>query len=228
MIILGTICTRKGSKGIPGKNMRRLGATPLVAYTIECAMRSHAFNEIVVSTDDKQVAIVAREYQLPVMVRPPHLATDTASKWDVFRHIAGEIDCDILVDMDTGCPFREPEDITDCLRKLRMELDTDVVATAYEAERNPYFNMVEEREGYYELTGIVSPPAITRRQDAPQVYSLSPSVFAIRRKALDKYEHWSQSKMQVCVIPRARALDIDTEDDWLYAEYLLKRKSNNG
>jgi CMP-N,N'-diacetyllegionaminic acid synthase len=229
MYILGTICARGGSKGIPHKNMQRLGGKPLIAHTLECSLQCAALNEIVVSTDDKQIAAVAREYDFPVLNRPPELATDTASKWDVFRQIAGIYKPDILVDLDTGCPFREPDDITDCLRKLRMELDTDVVATAYEAERNPYFNMVQEDiDGFTRISkflyrSFLVNQVITRRQDAPPVWSLSPSVFAIRAYALTKYEHWSQTRMQIHVIPRARALDIDTPDDWDYAEWLMSK-----
>lgn len=227
MFILGTICARGGSKGIPHKNIKRLGGKPLIVHTLECSLKCADLNEIVVSTDDKQIAAIAREYDFPVLQRPPELATDTASKWDVFRQIAGIYHPDILVDLDTGCPFRSPEDISGCIQLLK-DSEADVVATAYEAERNPYFNMVmQEAEGTMRLVSdfiMGGMKIITRRQDAPPVWNLSPSVFAIRVSALTKYEHWSRSKMQIYAVPRARALDIDTEDDWTYAEYLIGRK----
>jgi CMP-N,N'-diacetyllegionaminic acid synthase len=236
MFILGLVAARSGSKGIPHKNIKLLGNKPLVSYTIECAMKSRAFTHLVVSTDDEEVAAVARGYEIPVIARPAVLATDTASKWDVFKHIVQKIECDILVDLDTGCPFREPEDITDTLRILRMG-EADCVMTAYEAERNPYFNMVEiDESGKARISSInngwqIDPQGwaifkypFIRRQDAPPVYSLSPSVLAIHAKALTKFSHWSKSNMQINIIPRARALDLDTPDDWEYAEWLISRK----
>jgi CMP-N,N'-diacetyllegionaminic acid synthase len=229
MFILGTICARLGSKGIPHKNTKLLGGKPLAVYTIECAQKTRAFDELVVSTDDPEVIAIAREREIPVLPRPAVLATDTASKWDVFKHIAGKFEPNILVDLDIGCPFRSPEDITDCIQLLKAN-DADVVMTAYPAERNPYFNMVE----IYRPGGYVAPcewwtmqekkmPPITRRQDAPEVFSLSPSVVAIRVGALHKYSHWSQSELLIHVISRARALDIDTPDDFEYAEWLVSR-----
>jgi CMP-N,N'-diacetyllegionaminic acid synthase len=230
MFILGTICARMGSKGIPHKNVKLLNGKPLIVYTIECAEISRAFSELVVSTDDQEVVAIAREYDLPVLSRPAILATDTASKWDVFKHIAGKFEPDILVDLDIGCPFRSPEDITDCIQLLKSN-DVDVMMTAYPAERNPYFNMVTIGDKYNYADIVVHESGnefdfdpITRRQDAPEVFSLSPSVIAFRAEALQKYGHWSQSRMMIHIIPRARALDLDTPDDFQYAEWLMSRK----
>jgi CMP-N,N'-diacetyllegionaminic acid synthase len=225
-MILGTICTRKGSKGVPGKAMRELGGCPLIGHTAKVALLSKAFDKLIVSTDDEEVARYMS--YLPVQWRPEILATDTASKWDVFRYIAeqnGLKPDDILVDLDVGCPLRETQDITACIDKLKS-VQYDVVCTAYESERNPYFNMVE---GYEDRVFVVGDGEynhkITRRQDAPQVWSLSPAVFAIKVSALVKYEHWSTvDRMGIVVIPRERAWDIDTNLDFEIAEFLMRRK----
>ena len=85
-------------------------------------------------------------------IRPAHLASDGASKWDVFRHLVETLeaqdDCavDVLVDLDSGVPLRLPEDVDNTVDVL-LSGDADVAITAYEAERNPYFNMVEHRNG---------------------------------------------------------------------------------
>lgn len=223
-MILGTICARKGSKGIPGKNLRPLLGHPLILHTMMQAWECKAFDRLIVSTDDKTIAALAEAHNIEVQMRPPELATDTASKWDVFKYIAEHNPCDILVDLDIGCPLRAPEDITDCLRKLQTD-EFDVVATAYEAERNPYFNMVEKIEDIYGVVGRGQTSDyfwITRRQDAPPVWSLSPAVFAIKAHALG-YSHWSQSLLGIQVIPRERAWDIDTELDFQIVEYLMGR-----
>jgi CMP-N,N'-diacetyllegionaminic acid synthase len=215
-MILGTICARAGSKGIPRKNLKELNGKPLILHTYKQAIENKILDAVVISTDDLEIASLFEKVQM----RPPELATDTASKWGVFRYIA---ECnpqyDIIVDLDTGCPLRAPGDIDACIKKLMTGFD--VVATAYEADRNPYFNMVElDRSGH---AWVCSGTDITCRQEAPQVYSLSPSVFAIKREALFKYNHWSRSNMGIVVIPRKRGIDIDTQDDWDFVEFLMRK-----
>ncbi|HKO89917.1 MAG TPA: hypothetical protein VJU61_02120, partial [Polyangiaceae bacterium] len=105
-----------------------------------------------------------------------------------------------------------------------VETGADVCVTAYEADHNPYYNMVElDAQG---IARVCQPPPvpIANRQQAPPVYNLSPAIFAIRRNALFSHEHWSQCRMALSVIPRERALDIDTEFDFQLVEFLLGRQ----
>jgi CMP-N,N'-diacetyllegionaminic acid synthase len=221
-MILATVCARAGSKGIPRKNLKELNGKPLILHTYKQAIENKILDNVVISTDDIDISILFPGHI--VQMRPPELATDTASKWDVFRYIA---ECnpqyDILVDLDTGCPLRSPNDITDCIDKLKTGFD--VVATAYLSDRNPYFNMVHvwgDNAYLVDKTDVT----YTRRQDAPEVYSLSPSVFSIRRDALFKYDHWSLvPNFGIIEIPRKRGIDIDTQDDWDYVEYLLGKET---
>jgi N-acylneuraminate cytidylyltransferase/CMP-N,N'-diacetyllegionaminic acid synthase len=230
--IVGAICARGGSKGVARKNIRPLNGRPLIYYTIECARLCPELDRTVISTDDNEFAQIARQYGADVpFMRPAHLAQDTSSKWDVFRNLVETLESmnqrrvDILVDLDTGVPLRKPEDITACIKTILENDDVDVVVTAYTPDRNPYFNMVEvNAEGY----ATVSKPmgaAITRRQDAPKVYGLSPAVYAIRRDALWKYDHWAHSKMKICLMPHERAVDIDTELDFRFVEFLMTKQN---
>ena len=217
-MILGTICARGGSKGIPGKNNKHLHGQRLIGYTIELA-KKYPFDKLIVSTDSEEIADYARAWHVEVQIRPPHLATDESSKWDVFRYLAETNPCETLVDLDTGCPFRNYQDISRTIQKLK---DYDVVFTAYESERNPYFNMVEEFPTWGIYHVVCDDKAITRRQDAPKVYSLSPSVVAIKREVLFKVNHWSESLLGILEVPRSRGFDIDTMDDWNYAEWRMR------
>ena len=215
-MILGSICARGGSRGLPRKAIKILAGKPLIQWTIEQALSCGALDKIVVSTDDKQISIVASEVSQQVVIdmRPEQLAQDTTPKWDVFRYLAGKYPFDVLVDLDIGCPLRSPDDITTCINKLKFA--GDVIATAYPSERNPYFNMVHESGSIV----CQSRGLITRRQDAPRVYSLSPSVFAINPRILFMVEHWSQADLRIVVVPRERGIDIDTIEDWNYVAYL--------
>jgi CMP-N,N'-diacetyllegionaminic acid synthase len=224
--VLISICARGGSKGIPGKNARIFNGVPLLVRTINQARDSGY--PFIVSTEDTELARMAVMADADVLTRPHELATETASKWDVFRHIAEHYAFDILVDLDVCCPLRAKEYIRGCLKTLENDNRADVVVTAYLAERNPYFNMVErdpdKGDPYYWVVcgGWDTEETYTRRQDAPQVWSLSPSVFAIRREALTLYSHWSRSNLLIYPIPRERAIDCDTELDFRFAEWLAK------
>ena len=148
---------------MPRKNLRPLAGLPLIAHTIRCAQACPVFQRIVVSTDDREIMEVAKQYGAEApFLRPAHLAQDDTSKWLVFRHLVQTLEqitghsVDVLVDLDTGVPLRQPSDIVGCVEQL-LSGSAEVVATAYEAERNPYFNMVEvEANGFAK---IVKPPA---------------------------------------------------------------------
>lgn len=227
---VASICARGGSKGVPRKNLRLLAGKPLIAYAIEQARASGLFNRIVASTDDAEMASVARDYGAEVpFLRPAELARDDSSKWHVFRHLVTELEerdgqrIDVLADLDTGAALRTPDDIRASVTRL-LETNAEVCVTAYEADHNPYYNMVElDAGGLARVCSPVSPP-IVNRQQAPHVYNLSPSIFAIQRDALWEREHWSRSRMTICVVPRERAVDIDTEFDFNLVEFLMQRR----
>jgi CMP-N,N'-diacetyllegionaminic acid synthase len=227
-VILGAICARGGSKGVPRKNLRHFDDRPLIAHTIACGLQCQALHEVVVSTEDPEIAEAAEAYGAIVpFMRPAELARDDSSKWAVFRHLVRAWEAlerrriSVLVDLDTGVPLRRSEDIDRCVALL-LSTDAEVVVTAYAAERNPYFNMVEgSPDGPVRLVKGLDGP-VTSRQAAPPVFSLSPSVFAIRREALWRHPHWSEATIRICLVPRERAMDIDTELDFALVEHLAR------
>jgi N-acylneuraminate cytidylyltransferase/CMP-N,N'-diacetyllegionaminic acid synthase len=156
------------------------------------------------------------------------MASDQAGKIEAIRHATLYVEenegfqPDIVVDLDVTCPLRTPENITACV-ELFAEGDFDAVVTAYEAEKNPYFNMVEFDGPFLRLVKQPSTP-IVRRQDAPPVYGLSGSVFAFRRDGLMSVTHLYAGRWGACIIPREQALDLDSELDFQLIEFLMRRK----
>ncbi|MGI8952812.1 MAG: cytidylyltransferase domain-containing protein [Chitinophagaceae bacterium] len=232
MFILGTICCRGGSKGVPEKNIRLLNGKPLIAYTIETAQDCAQLNDIIISTDSNKIAAIAKQFGAKVpFMRTPELATDAASKWAVFIHAVEtyqqqtNIMIDYLVDMDVTVPLKISADIDGAIQFALQNKETDVVISCYEAERNPYFNMMEiDNDGFAKIVKQSSKP-IVRRQDAPKVYSLTPAVYVIKKSALYTYEHWSKAKCKLFEVPRKRAVDIDTEIDFRFVEFLINKKN---
>ena len=233
-MILATICCRGGSKGVPGKNIKKLAGKPLIAYTIEAAQQSRYIDELIVSTDDETIAGVAKDFGASVpFMRPAELAADTSSKWPVFIHAVETFEnltgkqVTLLVDLDVTVPLKTAADIDGAIELALKDEHADVVITGYEPERNPYFNMMEvDARGYASIVKKTERP-IVRRQDAPQVYSLTPAAYVIRPAALHTYEHWSKAKCKIYPMPRERAVDIDTAMDFELVEYLLSRRNES-
>ena len=228
MTVIGVVLARGGSKRIPKKNIRLLGGKPLIAWTIETAKQCPSLDAIVVSTDDNKIAEIALEYgaQVPFL-RPPELARDDTPRWSVWRYLLDEMEksgtqVDILVDLQVPAPFRSVDDVEECIRKLRTD-KVDAVVSIYTPDHNPYFNMVEiQEEGYLNLVKALPQPP-SNRQEAPPVYSLTPVCFAVRGSFAKSGRHLFEGKVKSVVIPPERALDIDTELDWAFAEFLLRR-----
>lgn len=232
--VLATICARAGSKGIRGKNIKVLLGKPLIGYAIDCARRSPSIGHLVISTDSDEIAAVAESFGVPVPFRrPPETATDTAAKILAIRHATEYVERnegfrpDIVVDLDIGVPLRVPEDVESCIRLLVDHSDLDGAVTVYEAERSPYFNMVEF-EGHRVRLVKQPPTPLVRRQDAPPVFSVSPSVFAYRRSGLDEIVHLYAGRWGAHVVPRERSIDIDHELDFMLVELMLNRRAAGG
>lgn len=230
-MILATICCRGGSKGVPNKNIKELAGKPLIVHTIEQALASGLVDDLIISTDDPVISEIAQKAGAKVpFVRPSDLASDTASKWPVFIHALEFYEkefsktVDYLVDLDVTVPLKEAGDIDGAIQLAMDFSSTEVVITGYEPERNPYFNMMEVREdGLAEIVKKSERP-IVRRQDAPEVYSLSPAAFVIKKSALYDYPHWSKAPCRIYPMPRERAIDIDSALDFELVEFLMNKK----
>lgn len=228
-MIVCSICARGGSKGVPRKALRKVAGVPLIGHAIHCAKRCALVDRVIVSTDDEEIAAIARENNAEVpFIRPSELAGDDSPKWVVFRHLVTtceamlEKSIKILVDLDIGVPMRSPKIVDDCIHTL-MSTDIDLVVTAYRSDRNPYFNMVELDSN--DWAHVVKQPIrpIHNRQAALEVFSLSPAVYAMRRDVLWLYDHWSQARMRIHEIPREVAWDVDSELDLKIVEFLMEQ-----
>lgn len=225
MKTIASICARGGSVGVPGKNIRSLHGKPLIAHTIEQALAIASIDAVYVSTDDPRIAEVAARHGARIpFLRPAELATSSAAKLPVIQHLCNWVEendgpFDRIVDLDPTSPLRTTDDIEACLKLLDDE--SDVVITAFESEKNPYFNMVEWKiDG---TIGIVCPSAgtVVARQQAPLVYSMNASIYVWHRHTLSK-GLWN-GRLRMHVMPRERSIDIDSLLDFDIVEMLMSR-----
>jgi CMP-N,N'-diacetyllegionaminic acid synthase len=232
MRILAIICARGGSKGVPNKNIRLLNGMPLIAYTIECAKKYTKFDRIIVSTDSPKIAEVAKQYGADVpFLRPKELATDTSPKIPVLQHAVRYLEqeendrYDLIVDLDPTSPLRTVEDIENCVNKM-IEKNPNVVFSVIPAHKNPYFNMVEEKDGKVYLCKKLDRP-ITRRQDAPTVYAMNASIYVYKKDFLLNTDSVFSDNTMAVVMPEERSIDIDRPIDFEFVEFLMKRNKTN-
>lgn len=226
MKIIGFIFARGGSKGLPGKNIMKLGGIPLVAHAVRAAKESGLIDRVILSTDDEEIAEVGREYgaEVPFM-RPKELASDKTPEWLAWRHAINQLDpFDIFVSLPCTSPLRSGLDVRKCIELYRKG-GCDMVVTVREAERHPSFNMVTlNKQGY---ASLVMPPekSVSRRQDAAEVFDMTTVAYISSPQFILNYDNIFQGRVKAVEIPKERAVDIDTEFDFKFAEFLLTYKS---
>ncbi len=222
------IPARGGSKGIPNKNIRMLGDKPLIAHTIESALDSEIFDHVIVSTDDPKIAEVSKKFGAEIpFIRSKELASDTATTDDVLidgtkrLHDLG-YKFDIMVMRDCTVPFIDKFDMQGAL-ELQRQTHCDAVFAVRKAHPSPYFGMME-----LNLSGYLEPSKntqkkITRRQDAPVVYSILGLVVLDVNKLLQNAK-MSSEKTLPYEISLEHSHMIDFEFEFKVAECLYKLK----
>ncbi len=229
MSTIVTICARGGSKGVPGKNLRVLAGKPLIVHTVEQALACENFAGVYVSTDDPEIARVAAAAGATVpFLRPAAMATDASPKLPVIRHLVDWVvenkhPVDRVVDLDPTSPLRSSHDIQAAYELL--DANTDLVISAYLADKNPYFNMLElNSDGYADLSKS-GDNQIVARQAAPNVYSINGSVYVWWNHSLT--DNLWDGRVKLYEMPRCRSIDIDSEIDFKLVELLLAEKSQH-
>jgi CMP-N,N'-diacetyllegionaminic acid synthase len=229
MRILITICARAGSKGIPGKNIKLLNQVHLIAYTIQVAKRFAEIYDadLVLSTDDDEIKNVAGLYALSTdYVRPAYLATDAAGKIDTIKDVllhqenVNKIEYDYVLDLDVTSPLRTLEDLLHAFDLIRQDEKAYNLFSVNPAARNPYFNMVEQKEsGYYNLVAKLG--NVMTRQSAPKVYDLNASFYFYRRSFFSAdYRTVFTDASLIYTMPHI-CFDLDHSIDFDFLEYLL-------
>ncbi|HNQ77856.1 MAG TPA: acylneuraminate cytidylyltransferase family protein [Acidobacteriota bacterium] len=231
--VLCVIPARGGSKGLPGKNIKELMGHPLIAHSIMCAKMAPSLERIIVSTDDVEIASIARKYGADVpFMRPAELATDTSAMIRVLQHALtemekiGHIRYESLLLLDPTSPGRYPDDIEKAVRMAESDPDADGVIGVSEPEFNPLWHCVVEKDG---LMSPLIPGAskFTRRQDVPRVFRINASLYLWKRDFIlsEKAAKWiEEGKHLMLEIPEQRAIHIDHLEDFEKAKLFLKEK----
>jgi N-acylneuraminate cytidylyltransferase len=221
------IFARGGSKGVPGKNIRLLGGKPLLAHAIETARQCGIFDRIIVSTDDEKIVNVAKKYGAEVpFIRPLELAQDGSPEWLAWQHAVKFVsDFDLFVSLPATAPLRSPKDIENCVETF-IKTECDVVVTCKKTSRHPSFNMIQEDDKGCAHLVIPTSKTVCRRQEVPVVYDMTTVAYVLRPEFILSKNNIFEGKIKAVVVPEERALDIDTELDFEFAEFLFQKKQD--
>lgn len=231
--ILAIIPARGGSKGLPRKNIKVLAGKPLVAYTIENALKNKYLDKVIVSTDDKEIAEISRKYGAEVpFLRPKKYARDFSPASDLIRHAIrwfekkGEY-FDIIVYLEPTSPLRKEKDIDDAIELFIKNIDkADSLVSVGEVHLESPYIMKKIKAGYVKPF-IEIYKKIGQRQLLPKVYFPYGVIYLSKTKALEKYKTFYLKRTIPYFIERWQNYEIDDLYDFICVEAILKQKLKN-
>jgi N-acylneuraminate cytidylyltransferase len=222
------ITARGGSKGLPGKNIKKLNGTPLINYTIDVARQLVRDHQICLSTDSDEIINVAKDFKLEVpFKRPNYLATDTAGTYEVIIHALEfykliDINFDSIVLLQPTSPLRTVDDINNAFSLFNNSID--MVASVNKCKSNPFYNLFQEDDDGYIYKS--QKEIFIRRQDAPNYFEYNGAIYIINVKSLENSDLDEFKKVKKYLMNPLNSVDIDTTEDWEWAEYLIKQRNS--
>jgi YrbI family 3-deoxy-D-manno-octulosonate 8-phosphate phosphatase len=229
--VLAIIPARGGSKSVPRKNIRPLAGHPLLAYSIAAGLQATSISRVIVSTDDEEIAEVARSYgaEVPFM-RPTALAQDDTTDFPVFRHALDWLaenesySADIVVQLRPTSPLRPPGLVDEAVKLLRGHPEVDSARGVIPSGQNPYKMWRINAAGHMVplLTDGFEEPYNMSRQQLPSTYWQTGHIDAIRHKTLEAGSLSGSVILPLILDPRY-AVDIDTDRDHERAEWIIRQ-----
>jgi len=225
--MIAIIPARGGSKGLPGKNIKLLNGKPLIAYTIEAALKAKEVDRVIVSTDDEEIANVSLLYGAEVpFLRPAYLATDSAMAVDNYIYTVERLtvesgeEINEFVVLQPTSPLRISDDIDNAIRIFHSK-DADSVIS-YTQEQHPVsWHKYVNSDGSFE---DIFDPNISNRQTLRASYYPNGAVYVFKFAMIKERKYYTD-KSYAYVMPRERSVDIDYLMDFKYAEFLLTQKN---
>jgi N-acylneuraminate cytidylyltransferase len=217
--VVAVIPARGGSRGIPAKNVQRVGGVPLVSRAVLSARRASLVDAVYVSTDDADIAAAAADAGAAIIDRPRELASDESSSESALLHALDElhrdgVTPDIVVFIQATSPFIDPADLDDAVQRVSVG-ESDVVFSAVETHA---FLWNASREG---MTGVNHNASVRlRRQDSEPQFRETGGFYVLRVEGFRAARHRFFGKIGVTLVDPKTAVDIDTPDDLLVSRAL--------
>ncbi|MAY01598.1 MAG: cytidyltransferase [Gammaproteobacteria bacterium] len=233
MQVLGLILARGGSKGIPKKNLKKVGSRTLVSHSIYHALQSELINRVIVSTDDDEIAEEAliQGAEVPFL-RPGDLATSETLDLPVVLHALNFLKSsesyvpDFIVHLRPTAPYRQKNWIDEAVKLLVDHPEAHSVRSVSHPSMHPYRMFDLDEDGYlHPLMAERHPePYVLRRQDLPPVWFYNCVIDVTKPETLYKYSSMTGNKILPYMIPEDEVFDIDNQRDLEYAQFMLGDK----
>lgn len=236
--ILGIITARGGSKSVPRKNIKPLLGKPLIFYTIDAAKKSGVFDRLILSTDDKEIADVAKEYgcEIPFM-RPKELAEDSTQHMPVVQHAVTWLkenegyEPEYVMILQPTSPLRQSFHIQEAVSLMEQTGADSVLSVAQIPEQYSIHKaMVKNENGFLTLYGgePVWKRTARRQELAPSYWSIG-SIYLFKTELLFDADHpnFYGEKVAPYIVDKKYLVDINEPEDWIYAEEAMKRLLSN-
>ena len=222
------IFARAGSKGLPNKNVRLLAGKPLLSYPIHLAKTLPFIEKIFVSTDSSDAMDIAKKNDVIVIPRPEELASDNANEFGAWKHaIKWVIDnvghFDNFVSLPCTAPLRTKTSVSQCFETFNHK--NSFVVSVTRTKYNPFFNLVK-RDKQDSSINLLSPSKITRRQDAPEIFCITPIAYIAKQEEIMQRKNFWDGKIVGVEVPSDIATDIDDLNDFLLAEAVITNQNN--
>ncbi|TKH33154.1 acylneuraminate cytidylyltransferase family protein [Paenibacillus polymyxa] len=223
---LAVIPARGGSKGLPGKNIRLLHDKPLIQYSIEAALNSGCVNEVVVTTDNEDIARVSSQAGAAVpFIRPAELATDVAKSIDVLKHAVEFYEqtqnqfFDVIMLLQPTSPLRNALDIKEAYT-LFLNNQADSLQSVTLSGVQPY--LLRKMDNGKLTSYLKDEKEHLRRQDLKELYALNGAIYIVKRDLLMNSDTLIGPRNCGYIMPRERSVDIDDEFDLKMAEFFWR------
>ena len=228
MNILILIPARGGSKRIPRKNIRILHGKPLIQHTIDYALQAEINARVIVSTDDQEIAKIARQHGAEVpFLRPDYISTDAASDYSVVEHCLNHLKKekyfpDVLIFLRPTQPYRIQGEIEKALEILNNNENIDCVRTTQPVRYSPYWMKKINQESLIEPFHLdMAEHQYSRSQDLPSTVFCDGYVDVFRVNTIIKHRKMAGNNVYAIHRDGIYFIDIDDEKDWEYADYVF-------
>lgn len=232
--VVAIIPARGGSKSIPRKNIKLLNEIPLLAYSIAAGKQSRYVDRVIVSTDDREIAEVARQYGAEVpFLRPANLAEDKTVDFPVFEHAVQWLEqqemyrADIVVQLRPTSPCRPVACVDEAVETL-INSSADSVRGVVPSGQNPYKMWRIQSDGMQPLLKSEFAEAYNMpRQKLPPTYWQTGHVEVIRYETIMQQRSLTGTVIAPYILDSAYAIDLDNLFQWHYAEFVMREAGLN-
>jgi pseudaminic acid cytidylyltransferase len=216
------IPARGGSKRLPRKNILPLNGKPMISYPINAALQSGVFDQVIVSTEDKEIQDIARECGAEIVARPDEMATDTAHELEAISYTLDQLPemPEAFCVIYPTAAFILPTDLAEAREKLDAPVESDVVMGVSEFDIHPYKSLQTNADGFLEMK--YPKECVMRSQTYPHLVASNGTFYWLRTDAYLKNRAYYQDRLVGHEVPSDRAVDIDTQADYDWAQKLAK------